>query len=299
MTRLVSQEESRLLRKSQKLWDQLLQTEERAKEIMRETERLRRAKDEAKLKVVRKHPHLFQPLQVQDDLDDDLRSLSSDGHSHDSYLNEDLREIKDMLTRPNEGADAAAAGVERQIERLRREAASGASDPMVAAPAPATSAWPADCVPVPVETFKRLLADAAATADAASALKARRSHKGDLDQRSSRRNRKSVNGRGRNSFREESRQRCEGGVVVEDDDASHVNLGMALKLQRGIPGMPPVVRTLTVAADWSPGSFYQLLPIVEKLMSLDVNFQTILATTLPTSAARRPKLMRGKSSRRS
>ena len=235
MTRLVSQEESRLLRKSQKLWDQLVQTEERAKEIMRETERLRRAKDEAKLKVMRKHPHLFRP---QDDLDDDLRSLSSAGHSHDSYLNEDLREIKNMLTRPNEGAAAAAAaagrvgssGVEGQIERLRREAASGASDPMAAAPAPAASAWPADCVPVPVETFKRLLADAAATADAASLLKARRSHKGDRDRRSSRRNLKSVNGRGRDSSGEESRLRCEGegGVAVEDDDASHVNLGMAL-----------------------------------------------------------------------
>ena len=39
MTRLVSQEEGRLLRKSQRLWDQLVQTEERAREIMLEYSR--------------------------------------------------------------------------------------------------------------------------------------------------------------------------------------------------------------------------------------------------------------------
>ena len=100
MTRLVSQEEGRLLRKSQRLWDQLVQTEERAREIMLETERLKRAKDEAKELVARKHPHLFRDASA-DCEDDDfaLRSFSSAGHSRDSYLNQDLREIRDMLGR--------------------------------------------------------------------------------------------------------------------------------------------------------------------------------------------------------
>ena len=102
MTRLVSQEEGRLLRKSQRLWDQLVQTEERAREIMLETERLKRAKDEAKELVARKHPHLFRDASSANYEDEDdfaLRSFSSAGHSRDSYLNQDLREIKDMLGR--------------------------------------------------------------------------------------------------------------------------------------------------------------------------------------------------------
>lgn len=52
-----------------------------------------------------------------------------------------------------------------RIERLRREVSESQRQQMPSVPA---NAWPKDCVPVPVETFKRLLADAAAAADAAA-----------------------------------------------------------------------------------------------------------------------------------
>ena len=227
MTRLVSQEEGRLLRKSQKLWDQLVQTEERAREIMQETERLKRAKDEAKALVARKHPHLFRDASADYDDDDDdlgLRSFSSAGDTHDSYLNQDLRDIKNMLNRPGRMDDGrgrggggagsnGGGGVEARIERLRREV-SGASNPAAAVTAAptATMGWPADCVPVPVETFKRLLADAAAAADAATVIKSHRGHEIDRDGRRRRR----VSANGRNSSGDESRLGMEGG-----DDTSH------------------------------------------------------------------------------
>ena len=219
MTRLVSQEEGRLLRKSQRLWDQLVQTEERAREIMLETERLKRAKDEAKELVARKHPHLFRDASSADYEDEDdfaLRSFSSAGHSRDSYLNQELREIKDMLGRhgrtgDGRGGHGSDGGVGARIERLRREV-SGASNPAAAvnaAPATAVSAWPEDCVPVPVETFKRLLADAAA-----AAVKSRRRGGRDHMGHDGRHRRESVNGRG--SSGEDSRLGVDGG-----DDTSH------------------------------------------------------------------------------
>ncbi len=169
MTRAVSQEEARLMRKTQRLWDQLLQTEERAREIMLETERLRRAKDEAKELVSRRHPNLFRDASATDYMDD-LDSLSGAAvNSHDSYLNKDLLDIRELLRRHSRDSagrgDGGSTALEARIERLRRDV-EAASDRSSQDDGAATVAWPKDCVPVPVETFKRLLADAAAAADA-------------------------------------------------------------------------------------------------------------------------------------
>lgn len=92
----VLNEEQQLHRRSQALWDHLLQTEHRAQELAQETQRLKRIKDEAKALVMNKHPDLFPASQdymgggggFGDPLSDD---------SQTSYMTQDLREIRNLL----------------------------------------------------------------------------------------------------------------------------------------------------------------------------------------------------------
>ena len=95
MTGLISEQEHRLERRSQALWDHLVRTERRAEELARETERLRRIKDEAKRLVAEKHPHLFRG---EGEHHDEFESLSEGSmvppDANAGFLSRDLREIR-------------------------------------------------------------------------------------------------------------------------------------------------------------------------------------------------------------
>ena len=93
MAMSVVNEEQVLHRRSQALWDHLVKTEHRAKELAQETQRLKRIKDEAKALVMEKHPDLFQAS--EDYLGGYGDPLSDD--SQHSYMTQDLREIRDLL----------------------------------------------------------------------------------------------------------------------------------------------------------------------------------------------------------
>ena len=154
-------EEQRLERKSRMLLDHLSRTEQRANELKMETERLRRIKDEAKAMVMRKHPNLFQPTASDEELD--LSSLSEGNNGrffHDSRLSKDLLEIKNMLEKRS-GDSSMEQKFDTHMRNIRREAGVGSSRQSersgFAGNSTNSYAWPKDCVPVPMETLKRLL----------------------------------------------------------------------------------------------------------------------------------------------
>jgi len=165
MATLISEQERRLERRTQALLDHLARTERRAEELKRETERLRRIKDEAKELVARKHPELFGREYDDDGPEESL----SEGHPT-TFLSRDLLEIRQLLgegrRRERRGSsNSAVNSLDRHMANIRREAGVGSSrhsnDPVNAAVGAPTLAWPADCVPVPIETLKRMMAQAA------------------------------------------------------------------------------------------------------------------------------------------
>ncbi|XP_059088863.1 uncharacterized protein LOC131884973 [Tigriopus californicus] len=135
------------------LWDHLLDTERKAKEMEQETERLRKIKDQAKEIVMERHPYLF--------LDELPRAESPEFLSDESqsYMTRDLKDIRDML-RPTKAKEPDS--YMSQLQRLR----DGLTTPGNVAAKPSQSKnelgpylWPENCIPVPIETFKHLMAE--------------------------------------------------------------------------------------------------------------------------------------------
>ncbi len=172
MTGLISEQERRLEGRARDLWERLARTEARAGELARETERLRTAKEEAKRRVAERHPRLF--ATTREDYDDEsLMSEAAGG---------DLGEIREMLLRGRGREESGTA--ERygdHMANIRREAGVGSSrhSHIGGGGGGIAAAWPEDCVPVPVETFKKMVADLSA----AAALNSKEKETGNKQQR--------------------------------------------------------------------------------------------------------------------
>ncbi len=172
MTGVMSDQELRLERRSQVLWDQLMRTERRAEEMARETERLRKIKEEARQMVEAKHPHLFNGRRREEAEEGGEFESLSEGSLANSFLSKDLKEIRDLL-----GAGGATRRRSRDLHfnahmaNVEREAGVGSSRHShdgrgggAGNDAAAAAMWPKNCVPVPLETLKHMMEEIAAAA---------------------------------------------------------------------------------------------------------------------------------------
>ena len=148
------------------LFEQLLATERRAAELKEETERLRRIKDEAKQLVMAKHPYLFAEVEEgNNNLFDSMTTSQSEDEP--SFLTKDLRDIRGLLAPASKAANDESNYV-KKLRKLQSDvngAEKGYYPPQQQNPpvgGALGSNWPANCIPVPIETFTRLVAESEA-----------------------------------------------------------------------------------------------------------------------------------------
>lgn len=170
MASYLTEQELMLERKTQHLMEQLRQTEHMAEKMRQESDRLRRLKDEAKAAIQKRHPYLFNTetgsVQTKSDLYPEFST-------HQSTVAKELLEIRHMLK--NRDDDSLEEKFETHIRNIRREAGVGSSGHeddgggvdelldqggLLSGDGDQLMLWPRDCIPVPRETFKRILAQA-------------------------------------------------------------------------------------------------------------------------------------------